>query len=62
MKCVFKDQDLQMFVLKSTKLEIVGRGSETQLQMGENLKKVTQRERVNSTLVQHCINVLCLLE
>ena len=41
-KCVFKHQDLQMFWLKLTNisnfhpLQVVGRGSETQLQVGEN--------------------------
>ena len=44
MKCVSKHQDLQLFVLKLKKnmrifypLEVVGRGSETQLQVGEKL-------------------------
>ena len=43
MKLAFKHQDLQMFVLKITNissfhpLEIVGRGSETQFQVGGNL-------------------------
>ena len=44
MKCVFKHQHLQIFGLKlneymgnSHPLEVVGRGSETQLQVGENL-------------------------
>ena len=48
MKCVSKHQDLQIFVLKLNKytsnfqsLEVVGRGSETQLQVGENLNKLT---------------------
>ena len=42
MKWVFKHQDLQMFGLEWNKyehfcpLEVVGRGSETQLQVGEN--------------------------
>ena len=43
-KCVFKHKDLQMFYLKLNKhmhnfypLEVVGSGSETQLQVGENL-------------------------
>ena len=41
-KFVFKHQNLQMFGLTSNKyeyfhpLEVVGRGSETQLQVGEN--------------------------
>ena len=44
---MIKHQDLQMFVSKWTimghfrPLEVVGRGSETQLQVGENLNKVT---------------------
>ena len=44
MKLVFQHQNLQMFDLKINKyksnlhpLEVVGRGSETQLQVGENL-------------------------
>ena len=44
MKCMFKYQDLQIFCVKSNKyisnfqtLEVVGRGSETQPQVGENL-------------------------
>ena len=50
MKCVFKhqhDQDSQTFVLKLNKymsnfhpLEVVDRGSETQLQVDENLSKI----------------------
>ena len=46
MKCVSKNQDLQMFVLKLNKykyfqpLEVVGRGSETQLQVGKNLNNL----------------------
>ena len=42
MKRVFKQQDLQMFSLKIKSMshfrpiEVVGRGSETQLQWGEN--------------------------
>ena len=39
--CVFKDHNLQTFCLKYmskfNQLEVVGRGSETQLQVGENL-------------------------
>ena len=40
-------EDLQMFVLNLHKyeyfypLEVVGRGSETQLQVGKNLNKIT---------------------
>ena len=42
MKCVSTHQDLQIFVLKSNSLEeLVGCGSETQLQVGENLNKLT---------------------
>ena len=47
MNCVSKHQDLQMFGLLLNKykyfqpLEVVGRGSETQLQVGENLNKLT---------------------
>ena len=43
MKWLFKQNDYQMFCLKLNKyqqfhpLEVVGRGSETQLQAGENL-------------------------
>ena len=44
-KCVFQHQDLQMFCLTSSicmrnfhPLEVVGRGSKTQLQVGGNLK------------------------
>ena len=43
MKCVSKHQDLQIVVPKLNKndnfqpLDVVGRGSETQLQVGENL-------------------------
>ena len=44
-KCVFKHQDLQMFCLTLSicmrnfhPLEVVGRGSKTQLQVGGNLK------------------------
>ena len=45
-KCVSKYQDLQIFVLKLNMsnfqpLEVVGRCSETQLQAGENLNKLT---------------------
>ena len=44
-KCVFKQQDLKIFGLKLTKIvwaifhpcEVVGPGSETQLQVGEGL-------------------------
>ena len=44
MKWVFKHQDFKMFGLKLYKysfhpLEVVGRGSETQLQVAENLTK-----------------------
>ena len=48
-KCVFKHQNLQMFDLICLKqnnmhnfhpLEVVDRGSETQLQMGENQNKL----------------------
>ena len=46
MKCVSEDQDFQIFVLKLDKsnfqlLEVVGRGSETRLQVGENFNKLT---------------------
>ena len=40
MKFAFEHQDLQMLVLYISNfhpLEVVGRGSETQLQVGENL-------------------------
>ena len=45
MKCVSKHQDLQIFVVKLNKminfqpLEVLDRGSETQRQVGDNLKK-----------------------
>ena len=44
---MLKHQDLQIFGLKLKKLsifhslEVVGRGSETQLQVGENFNKLT---------------------
>ena len=44
MELVFKHQDLQMFGLKLSNfhpLEVADRGSETQLQVGENLNKIT---------------------
>ena len=47
MKCVPKHQDLQIFVLKLNKydhfqpLEVVVRGIEAELQVGENLNKIT---------------------
>ena len=47
MNYVSKYQDLQIFVLKLKKrsnfqpLEVVGRGSQTQLQVGEKLNKLT---------------------
>ena len=44
---MFKHQDLQMFFFSNKtntnnfhRLEVVGRGSETQLQVGENLNKI----------------------
>ena len=44
MRCVFKHEDLKIFGLKLKKntsnfysLEVVGRASETQLQVGENV-------------------------
>ena len=44
MECVFKHQDLQSSGLKHTinfhRLEAVGRGSETQLQVGEKLNRI----------------------
>ena len=36
-----KHQYLQIFVLKFQSLEVVGHGSETQLQVGENFNKLT---------------------
>ena len=51
MKCVSKHQDLQSLVLKLNKLsnfhtfEVVGRGSETQVQVAENLNKFTQQHK-----------------
>ena len=42
MKFVFKHQNLYIFALKLNKCaEFVGRGSETQLEVGENLNKLT---------------------
>ena len=47
MKCVLKHQDLKIndLILKNTPnfhpLAVVDRGSETQLQLGENLTKLT---------------------
>ena len=56
MKCAFKHQYLQMYSRKSNKylsnfhpLEVVGRGSETQLQVGENVNLGLQH---NITFVQ----------
>ena len=49
MKYVSKHQDLQVFVLKLNtyfqRPDIVGRGSETQLQVGENLNKLPQQDK-----------------
>ena len=48
MKCVSKHEDLQIFGLKSSNfqpLEVVGRCSETQLQVGENLNKLTWQDK-----------------
>ena len=52
MKGVSKHQDLQIFVLKSNKyvcdfqlLEVVCRGSETQLQVAENFNKLTWQDK-----------------
>ena len=50
-KCVFKHQHLQMLVLKLTNmsnfqpLEVVDRRSETQPQVVENSKKLSQQDR-----------------
>ena len=51
MKLAFKLRDLQIFGLiiniymsNFHPLEVVGRGSETQLQGGENLNKLTQQD------------------
>ena len=44
MECVSKQQDLQIFVHKLNNfqpIEVVGRGSETQFQVAENLNKCT---------------------
>ena len=38
---MFKHQDLQMFGLKFNKYEVVGRGSERQLQVDENVNRLT---------------------
>ena len=52
-KCVSKHLNLQIFVIKLTNmsdfqpLEVVGRGSETQLQVAENLNKSGFRIRVS---------------
>ena len=48
MKLVFMNHGLQMFGLKLNMrnlhpLEVVGRGSGTQLQVGENANNITQR-------------------
>ena len=54
-KCVFKHQYLQMFGIKLTNmndfqlLEVVSCGSETQLQVGENLNKIISREQKFNT-------------
>ena len=50
-KCVFKHQDFQCLKLKQISvifhpIEVVDRGGETQLQVGENLNKLTWRFRV----------------
>ena len=51
MTCVLKHQDLQMFSLKLNTLsnfhplDVVGRGSETQLQVDENLNYLIQRSK-----------------
>ena len=48
---LFKHKDLKCFVSNKTNasnfnpLEVVGGGSETQLQVGENLNKLTQRDK-----------------
>ena len=49
---MFKHQHFQMFDLELNihmsnfhPLEVVGRGSETQLHVGENLNCITQREK-----------------
>ena len=56
MKCVSKNHYLQVFVLKLKNnmsnfqpLDVVGRGSETQLQVSENLNKLTWHDKVNKT-------------
>ena len=48
---MFEHKDLQRIDLKEANksdfqpLEVVGRGSETQLQAGENLQKLTQQDK-----------------
>ena len=42
MKWVFKNQDLQMNMGICQPLEVVCRGSETQLQVGDNLSYLTK--------------------
>ena len=50
-KCVLKHQDLQMLALKSKRktnfhtIEVVDRGSETQLQMGENSNNLSRQDK-----------------
>ena len=45
MKCVFENQYLEMFGFKLShifhQLEVVCRGNEAQLEVGENLKQIT---------------------
>ena len=53
MKCVLKQKDLQMFELKLNKyhfcpLEVVGRGSETQIQVGENINEIPWRVKCHA--------------
>ena len=59
MKCVLKHQDLQMFGFRLNKyrvifhqLEIVGRGSDTQLQVGENLERLNILQTKNYIALQ----------
>ena len=56
---MFKHQDLQMFGLKLNTydyfypLEVEGRGSETELQLGENLNKLPRREKGYPYIARH---------
>ena len=69
MKYASQHQDLQIFVLQLNQsnfqpLEVVGRGSETQLQVAENLLKQDKGGNLNKNVV--CVintteQILCLI-